>query len=319
MLESQAIVSKTTEVVPEHLLVQIPEQVKGFDADIGAFQLALEQAPKVFESVSVNLPINVPFSVVNDLMLESLLLESLIGHERIGIDRAPCFHVSANVRLQRVLFAIANDSGANFAAAFEDSHDSGFILGASLSNPALVFVGVHEASGTANESFVYFNFAIRTAEFQKRAVLHGKANPMEHKPSGLLSDAQSAANLVRANTVLAVRNHPNCDKPLVEGNRRIFHDGSDLDRELPMGMHALALPLPLIIQEHGIFTSASGAGHNTVRPAKFDHELEAVVGIGEVNDGLLESLWFGAHGVPHKPNSSLAAMICQVYYCLCKC
>jgi hypothetical protein len=35
----------------------------------------------------------------------------------------------------------------------------------------------------------------------------------------------------------------------------------------------------------------------------------------KVNYGLLESLWLGTHGVPHKPNSSLDPMICQVYCC----
>src|SRR5258708_23394251 len=118
MLETKSIMSQSAKVVAEYLLVEVPEQVEWFHADIGAFQLALEQTPEVFESVSVNLPINVPFGMVNDLMLESLFLESLIGHERIGVDRAACFHVSANVGLEGVLFTIADHSSPDFSATF---------------------------------------------------------------------------------------------------------------------------------------------------------------------------------------------------------
>ena len=155
------------EVVAEHLFVKIAEQMERLDADVGSFQSALEEAPEVFESVGVNLSVNVLFGMVNDLVLEPLMLESLIGHERIGVDRAACFDVSANVGLQRMLFAIGNDGGANFTATFQDAHDGGFVFGASLSNPALVFVGVHEASRATNEGFVYFDFAIRPPSFMR--------------------------------------------------------------------------------------------------------------------------------------------------------
>jgi len=315
VLKSSSVVRQFSEVVPEHLFVQIPEQVELFHAHIGSLESALEQAPEVFESVSVNLPVNVFFGVVNDLVLESLFSESLIGHERIGVDRASRFDMSVNLSLQSMLFAIANDRAANFSTTFKNAHYSGFVFCASLSNSALALIGVHESSGTADESFVYFDLAAVPAKFQNRTILHCKPDTMEHKPSGLLSDAKSAANFVRTDSVFAVRNHPNGDKPLVERQRGILHDGSNLDRELPMGMDALALPLPLILEEHGILTVTGRAEHDAIRPAKLDHELEAVVGVSEVNDGLLECLGLGAHGVPHKPNSTLARLICQVYCC----
>jgi hypothetical protein len=257
--------------------------------------------------------------MVNNLVLESMPFESLIRHERIGVDRAACFDVSANVGLQRVLFPIANDRRANFATALQDSHDSSFVFGASLSNPALAFIGVHEASGTANESFVYFHFATVSAKFEERTDLHCQSDAMQHEPCGLLSDAKSAANLVGANTVLAIGDHPNSNKPLVQANRRILKDCPDLDRKLPFGMDALALPLALIFEEHGILALASGAHHDAIRPAYLDHELEAVLRVGEVQDGLLESLWLGTHVVPHKPNYTKGGLICQVYYRLRKC
>ena len=72
MLESKSIVSQLPKVVAEHLLVQITEQMKGFHADIGTLQLALEQAPEVFKPVGMNLSVYVFLRMVNNLVLESL-------------------------------------------------------------------------------------------------------------------------------------------------------------------------------------------------------------------------------------------------------
>ena len=178
-----------------------------------------------------------------------------------------------------------------------------------------MFVGVHESGRTTNESLVYFDFAVRSTEFQERAILHCKTDAVKHEPSRLLSDAKSTAHFIGTDSVLAVRNHPNSNKPLVQANRRILEDSPDLDRKLPMMMDGLALPLALILQEHNIITLTSGAGNDAIGPAELDHELQAIVGVGEVDDGLLKSLWFGAHGVPHCQNPSRNALICQVYYC----
>jgi hypothetical protein len=43
----------------------------------------------------------------------------------------------AYLRLQLMLFAVGYDSGANFSATFQDSHDGGFILDASSGDAAL--------------------------------------------------------------------------------------------------------------------------------------------------------------------------------------
>jgi hypothetical protein len=217
-----------------------------------------------------------------------------------------------------MLSTIAYDSGANLASALKDALNSDFVLRASFGNPALALVRVHEAGGPTNESFVYLYFLAFAAELDSGASLHREANPMQHEPCGLLCDAKSAANLVRTDAVLTIRNHPNSDEPLVERQRRILKDSPDLGGELPFGVDALALPLPLILEEHHILAATSGAGDFAIRPAQLDHEVEAVIGVREVDDGLLECLWLGAHGVPHKTNSRLPALICQVYYRLCK-
>ncbi|HUL35370.1 MAG TPA: hypothetical protein VL128_15905, partial [Candidatus Eisenbacteria bacterium] len=210
--------------------------------------------------------------------------------------------------------AITNYSGPDFSATFQNPHNSGLVFGASLSNPALVLVSVHESGSAANESFVYFDFAIGTAEFQERAILHCKSDAMEHEPCGLLSDAKCAANLVRANAILAVCNHPNCDEPFVERKSGILKDSSHFAGELFASVFAFAFPHPASRDESHIITATSRA-FDAIRPAPRHDEVEAVVGVGEVLDSLLESLWLGVHGVPHCQNSTRNALLSQVYYC----
>src|SRR5208337_2439492 len=86
VLETKSIVGQFAEVEAEYLLVQVPEQMEGFHAHIGALDSALKETPEVFEPVSVNLPVNVLLGMVDYLMLEILMLQSLIGKKRIGVD-----------------------------------------------------------------------------------------------------------------------------------------------------------------------------------------------------------------------------------------
>jgi|ERR1700687_1132377 len=316
MLEAKSIMFQRPEVVAEHLFIEIPEQVKRLDANVGALQSALEQTPEVFESVSVNLSVNVALRMVDNFVPE-IFLEPHVGHERVRVDRAACLHVSVDVGLQRVFFAIRNDHSADFAATFQNAEDRSLVFSASLSNPATMFLAVHVSRSPADESFIYFNFATVAADFENRAVLHCKPNTVKHEPRRLLGDAKSAANFIRTDSVLAIRNHPNSDKPLVERERRILKDSPDLGRELPLGMDTLALPLALILEEYNVITSAGGADHDAIRPADFHHKVEAVVGVRKVDDGLLEGFRF--FHVSHLKKNTLAHLICQVYYCLCKC
>ncbi len=103
-------------VIPEHLLIQVAEQVKRLDIYVSALQSAFEQAPEVFKSVGVDLSVNVAFGMVNRLVSKILIIQTLIGHKGVGVDRAMCFDVSANLRLQVVLPASGNNVGANLAA-----------------------------------------------------------------------------------------------------------------------------------------------------------------------------------------------------------
>lgn len=287
VLESFAVVSQMPIVIPEHLFIQISEQVKLFDADVCALQSALEQAPEILQPVSVHATVNIPFRVVDNFVLESLVAQSLIGHECVSVDRAPRFDVSGYVSLQSVLFPIAHDSGADISAALQNANDCNLVFCSSLSDSALALIGVHEASSAADESFVYFHFATVAAHFDNRAVLHCKPDAVKHEPRGFLSDTKSAANFVGTDAVLAVGNHPNCDKPLVERNRRILKDSPHFAGELFAGVLRLAFPHAPSRDEANVFTSASWA-LDAIWPAALNHEVEAVVSVSEVQDGVLE-------------------------------
>lgn len=48
---------------------------------------------------------------------------------------------------------------------------------------------------------------------------------LQKKPRGFLGDPQNPVNFHARNAAVAVGQHPNCGKPLVQRNRRIFEDG----------------------------------------------------------------------------------------------
>src|ERR1700730_11761577 len=86
-------------VVAEHLFIQVAEQMEWLDAYVCSLESTFKQTPEVFQSVGMDLPVNVLFGMVDDLVLKALLLQSHVGHECIGIDRAASLDVSANIGL----------------------------------------------------------------------------------------------------------------------------------------------------------------------------------------------------------------------------
>src|SRR5258708_11211242 len=225
-------------IVAEHLFVQIPEKVERLSTDIGSLESAFEETPKVFESVGVDLPIDVSFGVVNDLV-DKILVQSLIGEKCIGVDRATSRDMLSNFTLDRSLAPIRNYRCADFATALQDSHNGSLVLGSGFgdADPALVFM--HEASRSADEGFIYLDF---TAYHSERFILQGEPDAMQHEPCGLLSDLESAAHFIGTHSIFAVGAHPSCRQPLVDADGGILKDGAHLDGELPLGMVSGALP-----------------------------------------------------------------------------
>ena len=63
------------------------------DTNIGSRNAALQKRPEVFEAVSVNLSINVLDGMVNHFV-GVVLSQSVIGRQRIGVERRASFDVS---------------------------------------------------------------------------------------------------------------------------------------------------------------------------------------------------------------------------------
>src|SRR5262245_44603367 len=62
--QESALVAILPLVEPKRLLVQVAEQVERLNGNISALESAFQQRPKVFETVRVDLPVNVGFGVV---------------------------------------------------------------------------------------------------------------------------------------------------------------------------------------------------------------------------------------------------------------
>src|ERR1700751_3010538 len=75
MFKSRSVVGQFSEVVAEHLFVEIPEQMERLDANVSAFQSAFDQAPEVFQTVRVGAAINVFLGMVHDTMNKVPMLQ----------------------------------------------------------------------------------------------------------------------------------------------------------------------------------------------------------------------------------------------------
>jgi len=275
-------------VVAENLFIQVAEQMKWLDRNISSLQSALDQTPEVFHSVGVNLSVNVALGVVNDLVLEALLLESHVGHERIGVDRAASRDVGAYVGLQEMFLAIADDSGANLTTAFKNALNSSFVLGASMSNPKLALIGVHVSGKATDESFVYFDFLAATAELYEVLFMQGEANAVHHEPCGFLSDSQSARYFVRTDSILGIHDEPNGNHPLVHAERGILKNGSHFYGELFLA--AFAEPLAARRDKRMLRAIATWASDLAVWPAQFYGIVKRALRVGEESDRFLQRL-----------------------------
>src|ERR1041385_3954623 len=174
----------------------------------------------------------------------------------------------------------------NLSATLQSTDNNGFCSGI-FHAFAPAFFGMHVTCFAADESFIDFNFAARTAELYEGTALDCKPDAMQHEPSGFLSDAQSAMNFIGANAILAANEQPHCGKPFLKRNRGIFKDGSDLQRKLLLGMVAIAAVHTRFLKVANFFRAAIRAAHFSVRPANRNHELTAVFVVGKELDCLL--------------------------------
>jgi hypothetical protein len=274
-------------VVAESLFVQIPEQVEGLHADIGAVQTAFKQAPEVLHSVRVNIAVDVFDGMVDDGMAV-VRIQPIVGQKFVTEDRGASFDAFADQALQFALATSLDMINYNFAAAFNHSENDLFTIRPASMDFLRSLGLVHIAGLRADECFIDFDFA---SEHVKTPVLHGKADAMEHEPSGLLGDAKAAMQFVGTDTVFCPNDEPRGGEPLLKTDRGILEDGSGLQREGRARMLRIALPDAGLFKIGDVIGAATRAFDNAIRPTQFDHELSAMLEVREPDHRVSESVW----------------------------
>jgi hypothetical protein len=299
----------------ETFFVQIPEKMERLDVDVGSLDGPLQEAPEVLNAVGVNLAPDILFSVVNDLV-DEVPVKSSITAMCVGVDSRARFNVAADCRREGLSLGIRHYLSLHSAMVInsvpiEESHYYGFAHSTPTVNQSFPLAFVHVPGLATNESFVNLNLT----RHEGIAALHCQPDTMEHEPSGLLGDSDCPVNLIGANAVLGISNHPDGSEPLVKSNGAIFDDGSHLDRELPFGVLLLALPNSASGDEPNIYTSASRARY-TIGPAEFDHEVKADIRVGEVFDSFDKGSWLAHFSAPSDYSKCIRKeLLSQVYYC----
>jgi hypothetical protein len=160
--------------------------------------------------------------------------------------------------------------------ALKDPHNDSFTRAAGASDLCLPFVLMHVAGKATDKTFIGFNLS---RHFLECAGLHCQADTVKHEPSSFLSDAYLAVNLIAANAVLAIRNHPDSSKPFIKADRTVFKDSSDLNRELLPRMFHGTFPQSSSSEKRCIGIAAVRAS-NPIRPTQWNQELQASIRVG---------------------------------------
>lgn len=284
-------------VETKRLFINVTKQVEGFNADVSTTQATFQEAPEVFQTVGVDVAINIGREMVNHLVLKTLIHAPLFS-PFVRHDLCSLLHVSGDLRLYGTLLSVVQNAGPNafllaMRCTLKDAEHDALIAKYTVflsANPAAL---VHIANLTADETFIDLDFAVEIAS--GKVILQCQAYATQHKPCGFLGDAEIAANFETADAVLAVGKQPNGREPLVQTERRVFKDSSKFDGELPFFVFDRAHPNLTLRVVVRVLSATGGAYDNTVRPAPRYQVFQAIVGVLEVDDRFLKSGGFVAH------------------------
>jgi hypothetical protein len=163
-IKAASIIKFVAIVVAEGLLIKVTKQMEWLNTDVGSAKPSLQERPEVFESVSVNLPVNVGQGVVDDLV-GVFAGETLIGKQRITVKSGSSLDMLPDLALQDRLAPIFDNGSASLSASFQQSYDSGLILSASSGNAALALRDVHVPRLATYEGFVNLDFSGEFPQF----------------------------------------------------------------------------------------------------------------------------------------------------------
>ena len=261
------------------------------DTYIGTVDSTLQEAPTVLAVVRVDLPIDIGFGMVDNLMRE-VLFQAFIGLQCIAVHGRTDFYMLPYQSLQFRLAACANDLGMDLATTLENRRYDSLAFRAGTCDSLGALVGVHVTRLSADECFVHFDFSTKLAA--EVLALHGEPDSMQHEPCGLLRDLDGAVKFPGGDAVAVAGNHPHGRKPLIQAKWGVFKDGPELDGELSLRMPGLALEHPAGCDETDVLRSASGAYRDAICPAVGSEVANAVVGILEIYDRFQKGfrLWY---------------------------
>jgi hypothetical protein len=169
--------------------------------------------------------------------LVSVLIEAIVGLQRIRVEFRTRLNVLSNFLVDVVLSSCVHNGRAYLSGfAAEQSEHDGLAIRSASANLLLTPVLVHVPSLAADQRLIRLNRARHPVD---ASGVHRVPDPLQHEPSSLLRYLQIAGNLVTADSILAVRQHPHRAKPLIESDRRILKDRSDLSSELLFAVQAL--------------------------------------------------------------------------------
>ena len=171
--------------------------------------------------ISVNLTIRRGLRVIDNFMHEFVCKGEPVRREIIGHDLRAAFDVVKDLLLQGASLDVRNDHCTNFASSVRRSPDNGLVPVRYFSSLALAMAcslalrDLCILMGFGPTKVTCTNRAAIAAKFFNRARLHCKPDSVKHEPCGFLSDTDGAVNLIRANAILAIRNHPHRQQPFV--------------------------------------------------------------------------------------------------------
>src|SRR6266852_1303963 len=276
-------------IVAERLLVEVTEQMERLDADVCAFQAALEQRPEILDPVRMDVALDVLLGVIHKLM-DVIFIEAGVGRQFIGEQFRAADHVRPDLFLQGFLLAVRNVFDVDLAGFTIQQADNQLLARSARAGDLhglLVFV--HEAGESADHGFVGFD-RTGAAHLLERATLHREADAVEHEPRGFLTDVEIAGYFARTDSVLAIADQPDSGQPLSQRQGRVLENRPDFNAELATVVIHTAFPAALIGQIVNPRAATDRTLHNAIWPAARDHVSDAAILIREVANRISQVL-----------------------------
>jgi|GEM_PF-2271334 len=291
----------------ESLFIKILSQVTGLDANVSSFDCSLQKAPEVLDTVGMNVSSNVSFGMVNHFM-DIFFIQITVRGQGISNKITSSFNELANCVRNCFSAYIRDNLGLDSASMpFQKPHNGNLADSSSPFDYFIPFGFMHVNRFTTDKSFIRFN---RAGEFTTVST-HCQTNSMHHKPSCLLSNADTFGYFIRTNPVLVISNHPDSGEPFFQTYSTILKNSSHFNRELAFRVLRFTLPYTPSFYIPYVLSSASRTSYS-VRPAQSSDILNAYIRIREVIYCFYQCLWL-FHCYP--PNL-YTYMIAQKFYCV---